>query len=116
MKLPSLENAVVPAAKVTDYLLSGTHPDGRSKAEFFMALGFTLDDWPALEKSLRQHARDHDIAKVESSPFGTRYAIEGTMKTPDGRSPLIRTVWFTTNQEETPQFVTAYPLRRRDDD
>jgi len=29
---------------------------------------------------------------------------------------LIRTVWFVRNEEETPQFVTAYPLRRRDDD
>ena len=35
MPLPRLECAVVPAEKLTAYLLSDTHPDGAPKAEFF---------------------------------------------------------------------------------
>ena len=116
MKLPNLANAVVPATKITGYLLSETHPDGKHKARFFQAFGFSLDDCQALEHAVRQHVSDHEIAKVEPSAFGTRYVVEGIMIAPDGRLPLIRTVWFIRNEEEIPQFVTAYPLWRRDDD
>lgn len=116
MKLPNLETAVVPAAKIEEYLLSQTHPDGRHKEKFFRAFGFSLDDSPALENALRQHVSDHHVAQVEPSRFGTRYVVEGIIVTPDGRSPLIRSVWFIRNEEEIPQFVTAYPLRRPGDD
>ncbi len=115
MRVPSLEHAVVPVAKIVDYLLSETHPDGRHKARFFQALGFSISDWQRLERALRQHLSDHEVASVERSPFGTRYAVEGIIEAPDGRSPLIRAVWFIRNDEESPHFITAYPLRRRDD-
>jgi len=41
MKLPNHEKAVVPKAKITDYLLSLSHRDGCSKAKFFMLFGFS---------------------------------------------------------------------------
>jgi hypothetical protein len=44
MKLPHLERAVVAKEKLTDYLLSETHPDGAPKAEFFGRFGFGLDN------------------------------------------------------------------------
>ncbi|MCH8828935.1 MAG: hypothetical protein IID45_05090 [Planctomycetes bacterium] len=116
MKLPNVKNVVVSATKITEYLLSETHTDGKHKAKVFQAFGFSLDDCPALEQAVRQHAADHELAKVEPSSFGTRYVVEGIMGTPDGRSLLIRSVWFIRNKEENPQFVTAYPLRRSDDD
>ena len=116
MKLPNLENAVVPATKIRAYLLSETHPDGKHKARFFQAFGFSFDDCQAIEHAMRQHISDHEVAKVEPSLFGARYVVEGIMTAPDGRTPLIRNVWFIKNEEEIPQFVTAYPLRRRDDD
>src|SRR5438105_1390408 len=40
MKLPLGEQAVVPEAKLVDYLLSDTHPQGRGKALFFRQRGF----------------------------------------------------------------------------
>jgi hypothetical protein len=45
MKLPNLENAQIPPAKITDYLLSFTHRDGRHKAAFFTRFGFSADNW-----------------------------------------------------------------------
>jgi len=116
MKVPNFETAVVPTTKLTDYLLSETHPDGKHKARFFKAFGFSLDIWQTLESALRQHISGHEVAKVEMSSLGTRYVVEGIMVVPDGRSPLVRTIWFVRNQEEIPQFVTAYPIRRRDND
>ena len=110
MKLPNNNQALVPRTKVLDYLLSAAHPVGRHKAVFFTRFGFTADDWSALASALMQHAADHDTAFTDESPFGTRYTVEGELDTPDGRTPIIRTVWFIETGEETPRFVTAYPV------
>jgi hypothetical protein len=116
MKLPHLDNAVVPHEKTTGYLLSSTHRDGRHKAAFFTSFGFAVARWHDLAKALLQHAADHDVTREEDSPFGRRYVIEGIMRAPDGRTPLLRTVWFIETGAAIPRFVTAYPLRRQDDD
>jgi hypothetical protein len=116
VKLPNYENATVSQDKITGYLLSATHRDGRHKAAFFTSFGFTAAHWQELAAALLQHAAAHEVAKEEDSPFGKRYVIEGTMKAPDGRTPLLRSVWFIETDADTPRFVTAYPLRREDDD
>ena len=110
MRLPNLEAAAVPEGKVTGYLLSTMHRDGRHKAAFFLGFGFTTGGWQTLAAALLNHAADHELAKVEDTPFATRYVVEGTMKTPDGSTPRIRPVWFLESNQDTPRFVTAYPL------
>jgi hypothetical protein len=112
MKLPHYEMAVVPRAKVTDYLLSPSHPDGRGKARFFRSFGFSVESWERFAEALLRHAADHEVARAETSPFGTRYVVEGIISTPDSRAPLIRAVWFVEAGEQIPRFATAYPLRR----
>ena len=113
MKLPNYENAVISETKVTGYLLSTKHRDGRSKAEFFTRLGFSSDAWEDLVKALLRHANENEVAKIEDSPFGTRYIIDGMLLAPDGREALVRSVWFIETGEQIPKFVTAYPLQRR---
>jgi len=110
MKLPYLSQAIVPQEKITGYLLSLTHSDGKSKAKFFLAFGFSADNWIIMAKALVTHATEHEVTKIETSPFGKRYVIEGNMLTPDGRQPHVRTVWFIETGELQPRFVTAYPL------
>ncbi len=112
MKLPHLENAVVPQAKVVDCLLSRTHPIGRHKAVFFEAFGFTTAGWQSLAEALLTHASDYELTTVEDSPFGKRYVIEGIMTMNDGRAILMRTVWFIDSGEDVPRFVTAYPIEK----
>lgn len=116
MKLPNCEHAVIPRAKVVDYLLSDTHRDGQHKAGFFKRFGFAVAEWERLAQALREHAAAYDVTRVEPSPYGQRYIIEGIIRSPDMRNPLIRTVWFGETGEDTPRFVTAYPLRREADD
>jgi len=60
-------------------LLSTKHREGRSKAEFFAQLGFSSDAWEDLVKALLRHAAENEVAKIEDSPFGTRYIIEGVL-------------------------------------
>ncbi len=111
MKLPNVRAAVVPEGKITGYLLSTTHRDGRHKAAFFLRFGFSVAAWQTLAAALLKHAADHEIAKVESTPFGTRYVVDGTIETPQGRTPSIRAVWFVDAGQDVPRFVTAYPRK-----
>ncbi len=116
MKLPNAEAAIVPEEKITGYLLSKTHRDGRHKAAFFLGFGFTPEAWRTLAVALSKHAADHEVASAENTPFGIRYVVEGTIATPSGRAPSIRSVWFLESGQEVPRFVTSYPLKGADDD
>jgi hypothetical protein len=113
MKLPNIIEARVAQAKITDYLLSFEHEDGRSKADFFTRFGFSASQWLVMTAALKEHAQANDVTRVEDSPFGKRYVIEGVIETPDGKTPLIRSIWFIGHSDTSPQFVTAYPLRRK---
>ncbi len=44
-RLPHLDRAVVPEAKIVNYLLSFRHPGGRAKARFLETFGFRAQDW-----------------------------------------------------------------------
>jgi hypothetical protein len=113
MKLPNCQSAAVPKEKIVDYLLSMSHPDGRHKAVFFNSFGFSADNWQELAAALLQHAAEHEVVAEEDSPFGKRYAVDGIMMMPDGRSAMVRSAWFIDDGRTVPRFVSSYPLRRR---
>ena len=110
--LPNLEQAVVSEEKITGYLLSETHPSGRGKAAFFKRFGFDLDRWDVLAEMLKRHAENHGVTRIEDSPFGTRYVVEGMIDTPVGRTPWVRAVWFLREGHDAPHLATAYPIDR----
>lgn len=111
MKLPHLENAYVPEAKIVKYLLNVEHEQGgKEKAAFFMRFGFTIEAWDVLANALLAHAATHEVANSVRKSEVTNYVIEGVLDTPDKRQPLIRTVWTLEADSDAPRFVTAYPL------
>lgn len=110
MKLPNRELTKVEREKITDYLLNPAHRYGASKARFFTGFGFRADAWETLVTALREHAQQHEVARTKDTPFGPRYEVEGTIPTPDGRAPRIRTVWQLDDGEIAPRLITAYPL------
>lgn len=119
MKLPYYEKAFVAQAKITDYLLSEAHEDGKTKAAFFLRFGFSVAQWEIMRDTLLKHAAEHEVASVLDTSRGKHYAVEGELTTPSGRSPRIRTIWALETDSETPRFITAYPLkvkRGEDDD
>ena len=111
MKLPGHEQAVVAEVKITGYLLSETHEDGRHKAIFFTRLGFSVAQWQVLAQALLEHAAEHEVASVLSTPHGDHYAVEGELRTPSGRRPLVRSVWAVDTGSTVPRLITAYPLK-----
>jgi len=52
MKLPRREKAYVNREKLTDYLLSESHPVGRTKAKLFRKMGFSKKEPEFLEKAI----------------------------------------------------------------
>lgn len=112
MKLPNCERAQVPTAKLTNYLLSASHPRGRHKATFFARFGFTPTSWQLLYEALLAHAQEHEVSEIEDSPYGRRYNIDGRLHTPDGRDPRVRVVWFVEEGSEVPRLATVLPLGR----
>jgi hypothetical protein len=109
MKLPAVQEAIVPRTKITDYLLCLTHTNGQSKARFFLNQGFFIADWQELAEALKDLAQRNEVINVEKTPFGMRYVIDGKINSPNQRNLFIRTIWFIEHEKTIPIFVTAYP-------
>ena len=108
--LPDGDRARVDQTKITEYLLSQSHPDGRTKAEFFMRFGFTIEKWQELAEALRAVGTANPVVAVVESPHGVRYTVDGPMQAPDGRTPWVRTVWIVEPGDPGPRLITAHPL------
>jgi len=108
-RLPHLDRAVVPAAKIVEYLLSVRHSGGRAKAQFLEGFGFSAKDWHALRDAVIAHAAANDVTASYQSRFGTRHEIDGPLPTPDGRNPIVRVVWFVESKKTVPRLVTLVP-------
>ena len=108
-KLPNAEHAMVPPLKITGYLLNDSHPTGGPKSAFLQRFGFLLARPDALEAALLAHALAHDVRMSITTSRGMKYEISGPMVCPDGRMPIVKTVWIVLNGETAPRFVTAVP-------
>jgi hypothetical protein len=107
--LPNAEMAYVEERKITEYLLALGHPDGHDKAAFFMRFGFRPDNWERLAEALLVHARENELAEREETLYGVQYAVDGPLRTPNGRSPPVRSVWEQRPGAAGPRLITAYP-------
>ena len=112
MKLPDAEQGVVAREKIADYLLSESNVRGRDKNRFFRSFGFHPDRWPELAAALRRQGASGEVSRIVETPHGPRYYVEGSIETPDGRHPRIRTVWQFDRGCDYPRLITAHPLPR----
>ena len=112
MNLPHRDRAIVSREKIVDYLLNPGHPDGASKAAFFLAMGFQPEKWQVLASAFQQLAHREEVVCVDSQ-HGSKYIVRGEIDTPNGRTVAIRTVWIVDEGNEVPRLVTAFPDSRR---
>ena len=110
MKLPNSKNAYVPKEKLSKYLLSETHPVGKSKAKFFRKLGFDETNVDKLEQILLSIARTNEVENIKEMPYGVNYAIHGVINLSGNETVSIKTVWFIEHGKDRPRFVTAIPV------
>ena len=110
MKLPNSKNAYISSSKLLDYLLSQTHPIGKTKARYLRSAGFNESNVNLLRQSLVNLSQTEEIKEVITSPHGVKYLIEGSIQTPAGTYIKLRTIWIIDSGQDYPRFVTAYPL------
>ena len=108
MKIPNCGRAFIAIGKIERYLLDSDHPDGGSKARFFIQSGFDSD---TLSTALVMHAVENDVIETETTLFGTKYVVEGLMESPLGLRINIRSVWIILNGTTDPKLITAYPSK-----
>jgi len=101
-------NVVVPGEKLTDYLLSGTHPIGRYKSAFFLSLGYTPGEPHVLEADLKSlllsAAEPGDLTE-----FGQKLLSRGPLTGPNGQMGRVLAVWIILSGDPLIRFITAYP-------
>jgi hypothetical protein len=113
MLLPRPELAQVDESKIKEYLLSTTHPGGRSKARYLLSRGFDPLRWQELAEALRRHGTCNPVAASVESNYGTRYVVDGSLSTPVGVVTHFRTVWILGIGQARPRLVTAYPMEQK---
>ena len=109
MKLPNHKNASVSLSKISNYLISETHPVGKWKAKIFHSHGYTQKNIDSLRDGLLSIANQEEVKDIINTIYGTKYIIDGNLKTPSGKELNVKTVWIIDTGREIPRFVTAYP-------
>jgi hypothetical protein len=87
MKLPLVNEAEVPRAKIVLYLVDPNHRSGKSKARFFAGHGYAAERWQELAEALRTHASENEVVKQETTPLGVRLVVEGPLTCETARLP-----------------------------
>lgn len=107
-KFPNAGSAHVDPIKLTGYLLSLTHPQGKSKATWFRMLGFDEANVGELSLELRRMPVDGTVTEIVENSFGTKYVVEGMLIGPHGAG-MVRSVWIINDHSSIPRLITAYP-------
>jgi hypothetical protein len=109
MKLPNAERAVVADSKLTGYLLSSTHAEGKGKAPLFFSRGFSITRLDEIRQAFLQLALTNPVTRHYKTIHGMKYVIEGMLSTPNGRPLFLRTIWMIDKGGTIPRLVSAYP-------
>jgi len=106
-----LTDCIIDDAKVRDRLLNLDHEDGAPKAKFFIAGGFSRDDPAPFVDALRRHFLENELTTKKPDNFGgIRITIDAPMRVPDGRAPMVRTIWKIDDGQTMPRLISAYPI------
>lgn len=108
-KLPFVDALVIDERKLSDYLLNDRHPQGAAKARFLRRFGFSFRLLNDLRTALLRHAHNHEVFASHQTSFGTIFEIDGALRSPDGRDPLVRTVWMLEIDAAGPRLITLVP-------
>jgi hypothetical protein len=105
VKIP--EDAIIPDAKLTRYLLVLRPRNDKSK--FLTQAGFTTENPEALLAALRQLTNSNDAIKERSDEYGTYYQVKGNLQGINGINLKVVTVWLKRKIDQQFQFITLIP-------
>ena len=113
MLLPNIERASIDVRKLTNYVLSTSHPEGRHKARVFLsALGITAVDGEWLANTILAGLRKSEAVMQSNTNWGPIYRVD--MDVIRGqRCAKIRTGWLCA--AEAARLVTCFVVGECDE-
>lgn len=111
-RLPNAVRAIVERRKVVEYLLNPEHDQGASKADFFSRFGFSADCWQDLALAIVGHAVKNPATLDTIGQYGEEWVVVGPLTCPDGREPVVKSIWQLSSRLGIPRLITAYRFRR----
>ncbi len=107
MILPA--DAVIAKAKVINYLLAW-RPEN-DKSEFLAQAGYTAMQAEQLIEDIRRQLLPMDAEYEETTEYGDKYRIYGSLTGPNGRALRVVSIWMIESPTGTTKFITLYPGR-----
>jgi hypothetical protein len=111
MPISNANKAVIPPEKLAAYLLNPLHPVGGPKATWLLSLGYQSEAPQQLATDLLAIVRTSDDFTALEDPFGVKYVVRGSVRTPSGKVVILQTIWIQDHGMTWPRFVSAYPAR-----
>lgn len=99
----------VPEGKLEQYLLSTSHPHGRSKAVLFLNNGYGPEKADTLREQFLRVFRNGTLEDEIESEYGMKYVISGVIRVKEEKKAKVTTVWIDEAGTDYVRFVTAYP-------
>jgi hypothetical protein len=116
MRLPNAENAVVDIAKLRDYCLNPSHPEGKHKARAFLEkLGLERDDAELLRQAILEAILKTEAVEQNAIEYGRRFVVDFEIQRGVGvviYRAVVRTAWIIRNNEDFPRLTTCFNPRR----
>ncbi len=108
MLLPNASKAIISMKKITDYVLSFEHFEGKNKARVFSSvLGLSKKNSEYLAGEIKNAVLTTDAVKQSVSEFGAKYTMDFDL-TFENKTALVRTVWILENEDNFPRLITCY--------
>lgn len=112
MRLPHADQAIVDIAKLRDYSLNPSHPEGKHKARVFAAiLGFSVADAERLRAMIVAAISTEEATAGVTDEHGERFVVDFATQALRGMV-TIRTAWIVDRGEILPRLVSCYVKRK----
>lgn len=107
MKLAA--DAFIARDKVVYYLLEW-RPEN-DKSQFLALAGYTVAQPDRLVNDIRKQLLPLDAEAEETTEYGEKYRISGTLVGPNGLALQVETVWMVESVSRMTKFITLYPTK-----
>ena len=108
MLLPNASKAIIKKEKITDYVLSFDHFEGKNKARVFLSvLGLKKENANFLINEIKDAILVNDALKQSQSVYGTKYTVDFDLRF-EKRIARVRTAWLIENDNQLPRLITCF--------
>ena len=110
--LPGVDDAVIPADKLTRYSLDSDRQPDKATA-FRRALGYTSDNADVLIADIKCNLHCYPAISKGHNGWGETYDIILNLCGPNGKNANVLTAWIVRDGETFPRLTNVYVTEKR---